>query len=88
MRTVKYKNNRMDIGGHRFFSKEQRVMKWWKDLMPIQGAPAYDDKKLNRKKFFDYPVSMKPQTFINMGLVQIIKAGFSYLFSCFERYVF
>ena len=49
-RTVKYKKNRMDIGGHRFFSKDPEVMKWWKDLMPMQGAPAYDDKKLGRKK--------------------------------------
>ena len=27
-RTVKYKDNRMDIGGHRFFSKDPSVMKW------------------------------------------------------------
>ena len=37
-RTVKYKDNRMDIGGHRFFSKDPSVMKWWKELMPVQGA--------------------------------------------------
>ena len=28
-RTVNYKGNRIDIGGHRFFSKSDRVMKWW-----------------------------------------------------------
>jgi protoporphyrinogen oxidase len=28
-RTVRYKNNRIDIGGHRFFSKSDRVMDWW-----------------------------------------------------------
>jgi protoporphyrinogen oxidase len=33
-RTIKYKGNRMDIGGHRFFSKSDRVMQWWMDLMP------------------------------------------------------
>ena len=33
-RTIKYKGNRMDIGGHRFFSKSDRVMQWWIDLMP------------------------------------------------------
>ena len=36
-RTVRYKGNRMDIGGHRFFSKSDRVMQWWLDLMPIQA---------------------------------------------------
>jgi protoporphyrinogen oxidase len=33
-RTVRYKGNRMDIGGHRFFSKSDRVMQWWLELMP------------------------------------------------------
>jgi protoporphyrinogen oxidase len=33
-RTIRYKGNRMDIGGHRFFSKSDRVMQWWVDLMP------------------------------------------------------
>ena len=35
-RTVRYKGNRMDIGGHRFFSKSDRVMQWWMDLMPLE----------------------------------------------------
>ncbi|MCI8490992.1 MAG: NAD(P)/FAD-dependent oxidoreductase [Lachnospiraceae bacterium] len=48
-RTVRYNGNRMDIGGHRFFSKDEAVMDWWKALMPLQGAPAYDDKKLDRR---------------------------------------
>ena len=36
-RTVRYKGNRMDIGGHRFFSKSDRVMQWWLDLMPVEA---------------------------------------------------
>ena len=47
-RTVKYDGQRMDIGGHRFFSKDQRIMDWWQNILPLQGAPAYDDKKLHR----------------------------------------
>ena len=47
-RTVRHNGNRMDIGGHRFFSKDQDVTKWWNDIMPLQGAPAYDDIKINR----------------------------------------
>lgn len=38
-RTVNYKGNRMDIGGHRFFSKSDRVMKWWLDILPMQATP-------------------------------------------------
>lgn len=114
-RTVKYKGNRMDIGGHRFFSKDDRVMNWWENLFPLQGEESLDDKLLGRhkelkmagpdpeekdqvmllrqrisriyfkKKFFDYPISMKPQTFINMGFWQTCKAGFSYLGACIHK---
>lgn len=35
-RTVNYKGNRIDIGGHRFFSKDDRVMQWWLDMLPLQ----------------------------------------------------
>src|SRR5436305_39114 len=37
-KTIRYKGNRMDIGGHRFFSKSDRVMQWWIDLMPPESA--------------------------------------------------
>lgn len=40
--TFNYKGNRIDIGGHRFFSKSERVMKWWFNILPLQGAPAAD----------------------------------------------
>ena len=47
-RTVQYKGNRMDIGGHRFFSKSSWVMDWWQNILPLQGAPAVDDLELGR----------------------------------------
>ncbi|WP_263410429.1 NAD(P)/FAD-dependent oxidoreductase [Terriglobus tenax] len=37
-RTVRYNGNRMDIGGHRFFSKSDQVMRWWLELMPVEHA--------------------------------------------------
>ncbi|MES2391304.1 MAG: NAD(P)/FAD-dependent oxidoreductase [Acidobacteriota bacterium] len=39
-RTIRYKGNRMDIGGHRFFSKSDRVMQWWMELMPPDASDA------------------------------------------------
>jgi protoporphyrinogen oxidase len=48
-RTIRYKGNRMDIGGHRFFSKSDRVMQWWMELMPpdltVPGKPAGEGEK-------------------------------------------
>ncbi len=34
-RTVEYNGNRMDIGGHRFFSKSDWVMDWWREILPL-----------------------------------------------------
>ena len=58
--TVRYHGNRMDIGGHRFFSKDERVNAWWAERMPLQGAPAWDDKLLSAQK--DYaPLGPDPE---------------------------
>lgn len=115
-RTEQYKNNRIDIGGHRFFSKDKRIMDLWQKILPLQSAPAKDDILLKREKsfsksnnadpekeddvflirnrmsriyyrnrFFDYPISLKPQTFINMGLKDTFFAGLDYLKSSFNK---
>ncbi len=47
-KTVTYKGNRMDMGGHRFFSKVPEVNEWWNQMLPLQSAPSYDDIKLGR----------------------------------------
>ena len=114
-RTVQYKGNRMDMGGHRFFSKIPEVNEWWDQMLPMQGAPSYDDRKLDREvplekdgpdpekedrvmlirhrvsrilfndKFYDYPVSLKPETLKNMGFFTTMKVGFSYLASLLHK---
>jgi protoporphyrinogen oxidase len=43
-RTVQYKGNRMDIGGHRFFSKSDRVMNWWLEQLPQELPGEAGDK--------------------------------------------
>lgn len=114
-RTLEFKGNHIDIGGHRFFSKSDTVMQWWKAIMPLQGAPSCDDTKLNRavplapggpdpelenramlvrsrlsrilflRRFFNYPVSLSMDTLRNLGLVRVIKMGFSYLWSLVHK---
>ncbi|MDR1892237.1 MAG: NAD(P)/FAD-dependent oxidoreductase [Oscillospiraceae bacterium] len=114
-RTVEYNGRRMDLGGHRFFSKSDRVMSVWRAFMPVQNKPARDENLLGEtifgfgpapdnspvcdperedrlwlvrrrvsrivflRKFFDYPISVKPRTFINLGARRTVKAGFSFL---------
>src|SRR5712671_2678966 len=41
--SVNYKGNRIDIGGHRFFSKSDWVMRWWLKMLPLAAGPARQD---------------------------------------------
>src|SRR5271168_5189437 len=34
-KTINYLGNRMDLGGHRFFSKSDWVMRWWQEILPV-----------------------------------------------------
>jgi protoporphyrinogen oxidase len=34
-KTINYRGNRMDLGGHRFFSKSDWVMRWWQQILPV-----------------------------------------------------
>lgn len=117
-RTHNHNGNRMDLGGHRFFSKSDEVLNFWKEIFPVQEMPSKDEillanadeknnfqkagvnpetqdevllkrHRLSRiyflRKFFDYPISFKPETFINMGFFNVIKAGVGYLYSCVKK---
>lgn len=48
-RTVEHHGNRIDIGGHRFFSRDESIMQWWLDVLPLQGAPSRDDVEQGRR---------------------------------------
>lgn len=39
-RTIEYRGNRMDLGGHRFFSKSDWVMDWWQGILPVAQDAA------------------------------------------------
>ncbi len=56
-RTVRYRDNRMDIGGHRFFSKSDRVMRWWLDLMPVENGSGEAGQLLYRGQRRDVPLA-------------------------------
>jgi protoporphyrinogen oxidase len=90
-RTIRYKGNRMDLGGHRFFSKSDRVMDWWLAQLPMEKgseAEATDLLMLRRsrksriyflRKFFDYPIQLTRDTLMKLGMRRTMRIGFSYL---------
>src|ERR1700721_146121 len=54
-RTIRYKGNRMDIGGHRFFSKSDRIMRWWLELMPVEASTGEEGKLRYQGQQCDVP---------------------------------
>lgn len=97
-RTEVHNGNRMDIGGHRFFSKSQEVMDWWKGILPVEGEgmpPALPEeldriillrRRLSRifylRKFFSYPISLSMDTLRNLGPSRVAGIGLSYAKAC------
>lgn len=92
-RTEEYQGNRMDIGGHRFFSKSDVVMEWWKEIFPVEDKQDIIPEKTDRlmlvrerlsrifflRRFFNYPVNLSPATIYKLGVWRLIKIGYSYL---------
>jgi protoporphyrinogen oxidase len=112
-KTINYRGNRMDLGGHRFFSKSDWVMRWWQEILPLAEGQAAAGKALRigfqrqqrdlvpeafgaatsdavllvrqrlsrifyRRRFFDYPLKLNPNTIRNMGLIESLRTGMSY----------
>jgi protoporphyrinogen oxidase len=60
-RTIRYKGYRMDIGGHRFFSKSDRVMRWWIDLMPPEAEVDTVISYQGRQRVVEIPVAQQEE---------------------------
>ena len=66
-KTINHNGNRMDLGGHRFFSKSDWVMNWWQKILPV----ATDEQNLrltyqnaSRIVKLDAPVGQSEQVFL------------------------
>jgi len=91
--TYNYKGNRIDIGGHRFFSKSERVMDFWMNILPPQesGAPGPEKRDAVlllrprksriyfRRCFFPYPIGITLTIARRLGLVNTALIALSYL---------
>lgn len=79
--TVVYKGFRFDIGGHRFFSKNQEVEKLWTRWL---GGDMLRVPRLSRilynGNYFDYPLKAS-NAFRNLGLIETARCVFSWLFA-------
>jgi len=72
-RTIRYKGNRMDIGGHRFFSKSDRVMRWLLDLMPVEAGSAQEGELRYQGQQRDLPSSSSAPDPHTEDLVMLVR---------------
>jgi len=86
-RTFDYKGNKMDMGGHRFFSKNDGIMNAWLNILPLGNPEEKEEVMLERKRvsriyyggaFFDYPVKLNMTTVRGLGFKKMLRTGFSY----------
>ena len=91
-KTVLHNGYRIDIGGHRFFSKSDWVMNWWKEILPIQHIDKKEndaaDVMLVRNRlsriffngnFFPYPMKASLDTALKLGPWRVCSIMTSYL---------
>lgn len=90
--TIDNNGNKMDIGGHRFFSKSDKVMDFWQHIMPLESqtlTPQNTDNiillrnRLSRiyflKKLFHYPLKLNMDLVKSLGIFRCVKILISYL---------
>jgi protoporphyrinogen oxidase len=77
-RTVAHNGYRFDIGGHRFFSKNQEVEDLWTEIL---GDEMLERGRLSRiyyrGKYFDYPLKAA-NALLNLGPVETVRCMASY----------
>lgn len=79
-KTFNHNENRIDIGGHRFFSKISKVNNWWDEVLDEKFLiRSRKSRILYERKFYDYPVALNSTTIKNLGILRFFKIGFSYL---------
>lgn len=85
-RTETYKGFRFDIGGHRFFTKDQEMRRLWHEAL---GDDFLLTPRLSRiyyrGRFFDYPLNIS-NTLSNLGIVESLLILLSYLKAQIQPY--
>jgi protoporphyrinogen oxidase len=78
-RTVCHKGFRFDIGGHRFFSKNPEIVRWWQERLPEDFLSVRRQSRIfYQGRFYDYP--LKPWNALrNLGFLESLLCGLSYV---------
>ena len=80
-RTVHFQGFHFDIGGHRFFSKSERIEALWREILPndFLERPRLSRILYNRR-LFAYP--LKPvQALFDLGVIESLRCVLSYAYA-------
>ena len=80
-KTVNYRGNRMDLGGHRFFSKSDWVMRWWQEILPVAQGQTDSDAAL-RINYQQKTHDLMPEAFLpaSSDAVMLVRQRLSRIF--------
>lgn len=84
-KTFEFEGGRIDIGGHRFYTKNLNILNLWENILPKsdQGMLTRDRKShiLWNSKLIDYPIKLNVQTIQALGAIEGAQVVMSYLYS-------
>jgi protoporphyrinogen oxidase len=79
-KTVDFEGFRFDLGGHRFYTKLEPVLRLWKDMLgPDLLTRPRMSRIYYRGGFFNYPLRAQ-DVFQGLGLIESARCGLSYLY--------
>ncbi|MFT3747363.1 MAG: NAD(P)/FAD-dependent oxidoreductase [Agriterribacter sp.] len=83
-KTIDYKGNKIDIGGHRFFSKSAEVIDWWLQFLPIENTTGQAVEITYQNKTTVLSPADKPSANDNVMMIRPRKSRIYYQHKFFD----
>ena len=77
-KTIRWGNNRFDVGGHRYFSTDTRVREWWNGILPMPEVRRHSSVYF-QQQYLDYPIKFSNDTLNKLGSRLMLQIIWSYL---------
>ena len=74
--------NRIDVGGHRFYSKKPELVSLMREMAGTDAALLLRRRRQRiyyHRRFLDYPISLNPRLMRALGLRSVLGMGFSWM---------
>jgi protoporphyrinogen oxidase len=79
-KTINHRGNRMDLGGHRFFSKSEWVMRWWQDILPVAWGNSGEREVVLKYQGQSHKIVSQTSTTSTSDAVMLVRRRLSRIF--------